>query len=91
MEYVLYDLGEQKKGSIAEVQLSSATNVRLIDKVNLDLFKYGQKHTYYGGFVQKSPYRISIPESRRWFVMIDLSGQLKHSVIVHPAKLPDAR
>ena len=90
MQYVVYDLGERQRGSIAEIQLSAATNVRLIDKVNLDCMKNNREYNYYGGYVSSNPYRISIPETRHWYVLIDLVGQLKHSVIVHPPKLPSA-
>ena len=90
MQYVIYDLGQHPKGSVVEIQLSSATNVRLMDKVNLDYMKNNREYNYYGGYVSSSPYRIAIPESRHWYVLIDLVGQLKHSVIVHPPKLPGA-
>ena len=38
---------------------------------------------YYGGYVTKSPYRITVPSSGRWYVTIDLggyAGSVKHSV-----------
>ena len=90
MQYVIYDLGEHKKGSVAEIQLSSATNVRLMDKLNLDYMKFGNEYTYFGGYVSTSPFFLTIPETRRWFLLIDLVGHLKHSVVVHPPRLPDA-
>ena len=90
MQYIIYDLGDQKKGSVAEIQLSAATNVRLIDKLNLDYMKTGHDYTYFGGYVSVSPYRITVPESKHWYVLIDLVGQVKHSVAVRPPQLPDA-
>ena len=34
MQYIKYDLGNQKKNSVVEITLSAATNVMLMDKVN---------------------------------------------------------
>ena len=89
MQYIVYDIGSVAQDSIVEVRLSMATNVRLIDKVNMDLMKSGQQYRCYGGYVTTSPHKIPVPETRHWYVTIDLVGTLKHSVVVHPAKLPE--
>lgn len=93
MQYLVYNLDYQKKDSVVEVTLSSATNVRLMDTMNFDLYKNNQQHKFYGGYVTVSPYRMAIPKDGRWVVTIDVNPdpKFKHSVKVLPKKLPDAR
>lgn len=94
MKYSYYDLGRLDKGQIVEVRLSAAANVRLMDSSNYSSYKNGRCHRYYGGYVTKSPYRITVPSSGRWYVTIDLggyAGSVKHSVQVLPGALPIAK
>ena len=70
MKYSYYDLGHLDKGQIVEVRLSVAANVRLMDSSNYNSYKNGRRHRYYGGYVTKSPYRITVPSSGRWYVTI---------------------
>jgi hypothetical protein len=49
MKFVHHDLGNRKGGEIVEVKLSgSAANVRLMDSSNLQNYKNGRQHRYYG-------------------------------------------
>lgn len=95
MKFNKYDLGNLSKGEIVEVTLKgSAANVRLMNSSNLQNYRNGRRHTYYGGLVTKSPYRISVPSSGRWYVTIDmqgLRGSTRSSVRVLPSPLPTAR
>lgn len=94
MNFSYYDLGHLNRGQVVEVCLSAAANVRLLDSTNYNNYKNGRRHKYYGGYVKKSPYRISVPSSGHWYVTIDLggySGSVKHSVQVLPGTLPTAR
>ena len=63
MNFSYYDLGNQKRGEIVEVQLSAAANVRLMDSSNYNSYKNGRRHKYYGGYVKRSPYRMQIPST----------------------------
>lgn len=75
MKYQSYDLGQLNGGEIVEVILvSTAANVKLMDSSNFANYKSGRNHKYYGGYVTRSPYRISIPNLGRWYVTIDLGG-----------------
>ena len=87
MQYIKYDLGNQRKGSVVEITLSAATNVMLMDKVNLDLMQNSHKYNYIGHYVTMSPHRMTIPEDKHWFLVIELLGTIKHSVKVIPPKL----
>ena len=86
MSFQQYSLGSQQKGNVVEVTLSgSAANVRLLDRSNLQNYKSGRKHKYYGGLIRKSPARLVIPHTGTWFVTVDLQGlrgQVKSSIRV---------
>ncbi len=94
MNYSYYDLGQVKGGKIVEVTLTKAANVKLMDSSNYSNYKNGRRHQYYGGYVKRSPFRITVPRSGHWYVTIDLggyAGSLRHSVQVLPGILPTAR
>lgn len=91
MNFTQYDLGHRSSGEIVEVTLSgSAANVRLMDSTNFQNYRTGRKHRYYGGYATKSPVKLQIPRSGRWYVVIDLGGYkgtVKSSVQVLPGAL----
>jgi len=95
MNFTKYDLDNLKKGEVVEVTLKgSAANVRLMNSSNFQNYKNGRRHTYYGGLVTKSPYRIKVPSSGRWYVTIDmqgLRGSTSSSLRILPSPLPQAR
>lgn len=95
MQFQYYDMGQLKAGQIVEVSLSgSAANVRLMDSSNFSSYKNGRRHHYYGGLAKKSPVRLSVPRSGRWYVTVDLQGlrgSTKSSVRVLPSPLPEIR
>lgn len=95
MKFQSYDLGQLKGGEIVEVTLrGNSANVKLMDSSNFSSYKSGRRHTYYGGHVTRSPYRVTIPNPGRWYVTVDLggySGSVRSSVNVLPGKLLPAR
>ena len=95
MNFTKYDLGYLNSGQIVEVTLSgSAANVRLMDSSNLNNFKAGRQHRYYGGLVKQSPYQIQVPNSGHWHITVDMNGlrgTVRSSVQVLPGALPTAR
>ena len=99
MDYLHTDLGSRKKGEIVVVTLKGdSMNVRLLDSTNLSLYKRGKKHRYYGGHVNKSPFRVPIPRHGHWHMVIDrggLRGRVRASVRVEPSNesriLPPAK
>lgn len=91
MNFSYYDFGQLERGRVVEVQLSAAANVRLMDSTNYNNYKNGRKHRYYGGYVTKSPYCITVPFSGHWYLTIDLggyAGKVKHSARVLSGILP---
>ena len=95
MKFQQYDLGQLKGGEIVQVTLQgSAANVKLMDSSNFMSYKSGRRHKYYGGHVTRSPYKVSVPNSGRWYVTIDLggyAGQIKSAVNVLPGIMPQAK
>ena len=93
MNFLQNDLGRRERGEVVEVTLSAAANVRLMDSSNFSSYKRRQRHTYYGGYVKRSPYRLTIPSSGHWHVAIDLggyAGTVRAGVSVLPGRLKPA-
>ncbi len=88
MKFQQYRLGHQQRSNVVEVTLSgSAANVRLLDSGNLQSYKSGRQHRYFGGLVTKSPARLIIPHTGTWYITVDLQGlhgQVKSSIRVIP-------
>ena len=94
MNFSYYDLKHLERGQIVEVTLSAAANVRLMDASNYSNYKNGRKHRYYGGYVTRSPYKITVPSSGHWYLTIDLggyAGTVRHSARVLSGMLPTAK
>lgn len=94
MKFIHNDLGYCQGGETVEVTLSgSAANVRLMDSSNFSNYRSGRRHSYRGGLVQRSPYRLGIPHSGHWHVTVDMAGlrgSVRVSVRVLPGALPAA-
>jgi len=95
MQFTHYDLGNKNRGDIVEIILSgSAANVRLMDSSNLQSYKNGRQHKYYGGLAKQSPVRLQIPNSGHWHVTVDmqgLRGTVRSSIKMLPGTLPELR
>lgn len=94
MNFLQYDLGNLKRGQVVEVTLTSGANVRLMDSSNFNNYRNGRRHRYYGGLAKKSPIKLEVPSSGRWYVAVDmqgLRGSTKASVRVLPGVLPEIR
>lgn len=95
MQFQKYNLGHLKGGEVVEVTLKgNAANVKLMNSSNFQSYRAGRRHTYYGGYVRKSPYKVKVPNSGTWYLTVDLggySGKVSSSVKVLPGRLPDAR
>ena len=94
MDFIHYDLGHKKKGEIVEITLTSGANVRLMDSSNFSNYKNGRSHRYVGGLAKRSPVKLQIPNSGRWYVAVDmqgLRGSTKASIRMIPGALPELR
>lgn len=95
MEFNVFDLKHRGKGEIVEVTLKgNAANVRLLDHSNYLKYKRGQRHSYRGGLVKRSPWQVAIPRTGHWYITVDLNGlkgRTKAAVRVMPGALPAAK
>jgi hypothetical protein len=74
MDFTEYNLGFCHEGQVVEVTLSSAANVILLDYTNLHKYKNSMEYDYYGGHATLSPYRVTVPRTGTWYVIVDLGG-----------------
>lgn len=89
MQYIHHDLGHVSGGSIVEVNLSAAANVRLLDASNYNSYRAGRRHDYQGGLARQTPVRLQIPHTGTWYVVVDmqgLRGSVRSSARVIPAQ-----
>ena len=84
-----FDVGQCRRGDVVEVTLSRGANVRLVDSTNLSKLQRGQRHEYFGGLVQRSPYRLGVPRSGHWYVVVDTQG-LRNGTRASVRKIPAA-
>jgi Domain of unknown function (DUF1883)/TIR domain len=95
VEHLYYDLGQQKRGAVAEVHLKgNAANVMLMNRSNYSNYKAGRRCNYYGGQAKRSPVHLPIPSSGHWYVVVDLGGypgKVNAAVNVLPGPLPPLR
>jgi hypothetical protein len=75
VDFLHFDLGQLNRGDVVEVTLrGNAANVRLLDSSNFSSYRRGGQNRYYGGLAQRSPVRIEVPVSGRWYVAVDMQG-----------------
>jgi hypothetical protein len=95
MNFTKYDLGRLEKGATVVVTLSTGANVRLMTLSDLNNYRNGRRHRYYGGLAKTTPFRIVVPSTGHWYLTVDLAGlratSLRSSVSVEPPALPAAR
>lgn len=94
MNFLQFDLGNRQRGEIVEVTLTSGANVRLMSSSDFSNYKNGRQHRFIGGRATRSPVRLQIPNSGRWYVAVDmqgLRGSTRASVNVIPGPLPEIR
>lgn len=53
-----------------EVKISHAADVFLVDQNNFRKYQTGQGFKYYGGNYTKSPVKISVQDSGRWYLIV---------------------
>jgi TPR repeat protein len=69
-----YDLGYQipiGETIVVEVTLNYSANVYLMESDDYDNYRECENFSYYGGRATQSPYRIKIPNSGFWHLVID--------------------
>ena len=74
MKFQQYHWNRLEKGSTVVVTLNKAANVRLMNSTNFSNYKNNRRHSYVGGLVKKSPFRIVVPSTGSWYLTIDRFG-----------------
>ena len=89
MKYWFHDIGVVDEGNILEVTLDKPAHVLIMDDANYEFFKNRQTYSSVVNKVTESPYKVKLPRSAHWFVVIDLDGKqgtVASSVKVYRAK-----
>jgi hypothetical protein len=92
LNFLQFDLGNRKRGEIVEVTLTNGANVRLMTSSEFSNYKNGRRHRFIGGLAKRSPIRLQITSSGRWYVAVDmqgLRGSTRASVRTLPGLLPE--
>lgn len=90
--HICHDLGFQMTvgtNQVVEVTLNSPANVYLVNAQGYKDYLNGNEFSYKGGYAADSPYRIRIPSSNRWYVIVD-SGEEPISGIESSVKVKSA-
>ena len=72
--HICHDVGFQMPmgASLAvEVTLNKSAYAYLVNAQNYQNYISGKNFSYYGGYTTENPYRINIPSSNHWYVIID--------------------
>lgn len=73
MNYLHYELDVGTNNTI-QVTLDKQANVKLMDGINYQNYRSGQRYKYYGGLTRKSPVNLRAPHQGHWHLVIDLGG-----------------
>jgi hypothetical protein len=87
MEHLAFDLGQQPKGATVQVTLGTAANVKLMCHTDYRAYAADRDCHGYGGYYDRSPAVLVIPDTDYWHVAVDLggfAGTVQASVRVFP-------
>jgi hypothetical protein len=92
MRYAYHDLGQQEEGAVVVVHWrAAAADVLLLDPVNFSKYCEGRRPVVFtaGGRYARTPARLTVPESGRWYVVADLHGYSVHGKATVEVLKPD--
>ncbi len=90
--HICHDIGFQMTSGprlVVEVTLNHAANVYLVNAQGYQNYLNGNEFAHQGGFAADSPYRIRIPSSNHWYVIVD-NGDEPIAGITSNAKVRNA-
>ncbi|EJL90229.1 DUF1883 domain-containing protein [Pantoea sp. GM01] len=80
----LHDRNHLEKGTVVSVWCSHQINVLVMDDVNFNKYRRGDRCTTYGGFYKQFPANIQVPSTGAWNVVLALppghSAQIRQSI-----------
>jgi|GEM_PF-1008423 hypothetical protein len=89
MSYCKFGLNYQMGGTVVQVSMvGSASDVFLVDSLNLSNFERGSSFTYYGGHYTQSPAILQVPAPGNWIVVVapPAGGSVRAGVTVRLAQ-----
>lgn len=76
MRHVHYDLGTLRAGTAVRFDLAgSEANTIVVDDLNYQRYKAGQRFEYVGVHATRSPVHLNVPRTGRWHAVVDLGGR----------------
>lgn len=76
-------------GDIVHVDCSHQINVLVMDDINYSSYKRGGRFKYFGGFYERFPVDITVPNSNNWNVVLALPpgrrANIQYSINIIPA------
>jgi hypothetical protein len=90
--HVCHDLGFQMTTGpnlVVEVTLNKAANAYLVNAQGYQNYLNGNEFSYRGGYATNSPYRIRIPSSNHWYLIVD-NGDEPFGNIISSTKVKKA-
>jgi hypothetical protein len=73
MNYLHYEF-DAGPNNVIEVTIDKQANVRIMDSINYQNYRVGQRYSYYGGLAKVSPVNMRPPYQGHWHLVIDLGG-----------------
>lgn len=67
-----------------EVQLNYAADVFLVDEINYQRYCSNKQFEYFGGHFKKTPVRISVKGTGRWYLIVKGGGGQYKYRWIHP-------
>ncbi|WP_035293794.1 DUF1883 domain-containing protein [Clostridium sp. KNHs214] len=61
-----------------EVQLNHSSNVFLVNSINFQRYQSGESFSYYGGYYDHTPVKISVNESGRLYLIVDNGEEYRY-------------
>jgi uncharacterized protein DUF1883/TIR domain-containing protein len=95
--FMTYDLHTLQRGSVVVVSLNTAANIHLLDSTNLRAYKNlrSYREAKGGGLVKRSPHRILVPSTGRWYLTVDRFGlpakTVRSKIAIEPPSSPVAK
>jgi hypothetical protein len=74
---------------VVEVTLNKSANAYLVNAQGYQNYLNGNEFAYHGGYATSSPYRIRIPSSNHWYLIVD-NGDEPFGDIASSAKVKKA-
>lgn len=71
------------QGDVVVVNCSHRCNICLMSDSDFSSYRRGGSHHYYGGYYDRLPARIAVPEDGYWNITLDLGGgsaSIRHSI-----------